>query len=59
MQSKLPDTIIWLPQKITLNYGIVPARAMKSSRDSVRIPYQYIMRTADQSSREIQLIFRM
>ena len=26
MQPKLPDTIIWLPQKITINYAIIPAQ---------------------------------
>ena len=56
MQPKLPDTIIWLPQNIPLNYGIVPAQVMKLSHDSIII--LPIMRTADESLREIELMFR-
>ena len=35
--QKLPDTTIWLPQKITPNYRIVPARAMNSSHNIIGI----------------------
>ena len=51
MQPKLPDTIIWLIQKMHLNYDIVPAQVMNTSHDSKRILQK--MRTADKSSREI------
>ena len=50
MQLKLPDTIIWLQQKMHLNYGIVQARVMNSSHDSIIFP---IKRTGDKSSCEI------
>ena len=55
MQPKLPDIIIWLKQKIHVNYGIVQAGVMKSSHDSIiLLP---IIRTADKSSHKIQLMF--
>ena len=51
-QPKLPETIIWLQQKITINYGVVvPAQVMKSSHDTIIILPK--MRTADKSSSEI------
>ena len=37
MLSKFPDTIIWPPQNIPLNYSIVPAQVMNSSHDGIRI----------------------
>ena len=48
MQPKLPDIIIWVKQKINVNYGIVQAGVMKSSHDSINI--LPIMRTGDKSS---------
>ena len=54
MQPKLPDIIIWLKRKIHVNYGIVQARAMKSSQDSIII--LPTMRTTDKSSQDSIII---
>ena len=47
--------MIWLKQKMHLNYGIVQARVMNSSLDGIKI--LPTVRTADKSSREIELMF--
>ena len=46
--QNLLNTIIWLKQKMHLNYGIVQARVVISSHDSINI--LPIMRTTDNSS---------
>ena len=49
--QNLMDTIIWLTQKMHLNYGIVQERVVNSSHDSIII--LPVMRTAYKSFREI------
>ena len=53
-QPKLPDTIIWLQQKMPMNYGILPAQVMKSSHDSIII--LPLMRTAEKLAHDSIII---